>query len=255
MTALLLLLACADKTGETASPEDSDQPADTAHTGETGDSGPDFECPAATSGLQDVTGTPAAPYLVRHPTAEPDGESGHVVVFLAGGPGDGGSASIAYNSFLSRAEAVEQVWAVMPYTDDGSMSDEGERIVAVVDEVLDCWGGDAGRVHLAGTSNGGRAAFAIMLEQSERFATLLGAPGYFTEEDSSRWASALADRAVFNGVGELDESWLEVVSATHETLLGLGVDSTYEEFAGQGHVPDESFDQSVLFDFWLAHGS
>ncbi len=259
---LLALLACADKdpketgeTEETGETSETEETGETGETEETGDSGPSFDCPERASGLQQVTTTPASPYYVQHPTAEPDGESGHIVVFLAGGPSDGGSANYAFSAFLARAAEVEQVWAVMPYTEDGSLSDEGERVVAVVDEILDCYGGDASRVHLAGTSNGGRAAYSIMLERSDRFATLLGAPGYFTEADTSVWADALADRAVFNGVGGEDsEDWQAVVEETHDTLVSLGVDSTYEVFEGQGHIPDESFDPSILFDFWLSHG-
>lgn len=254
---LTLLCACAGK-----EPEDTGAPHHSAaHTGETGpadsgetgDTGTPFDCPERASGLVEVTTTPASPYLVRHPTAE-GSESGPVVVFLGGGPGDAMSASVAWSSFLERADAVEHFWAIMPYTSDGSMVDEGDRIVAIVEEVLACYGGDPSRVHLAGTSNGGRAAFAIMLESPDVFATLLGAPGYFQETDTSVIASALAGKAVFNGVGEEDsEDWRSVVAETHELLTGLGIESVYDELEGQGHVPDASFDPSPLFEFWLEH--
>ena len=94
-----------------------------------------------------------------------------------------------------------------------------------------------------------------MLEHADRFASLLGAPGYFTESDGSLLASALSGASVFNGVGEEDsESWQEALLATHEALVEIGVDSTYEVFPGQGHIPDESFDASPLFGFWFARG-
>lgn len=253
--ALLVLMGCAGA-GKSDRAETSDTADSDAEGGgqESADPGPDFDCPVAMTGLQDITTTPASPYLVRHPTAVPEDKLGDIVVFLAGGPGDSASASYAFNSFLGTAEQLNQIWGVMPYTEDGSLSDEGDRVVAVVEEILACYGGDPDRAHLAGTSNGGRAAFTIMLEHPETFNTLLGAPGYFTEPDTSVWAAALADKAVFNGVGEEDdESWREVVLATHESLLAVGVDSTYNEFAGQGHVPNADFDSSTLFAFWNSH--
>lgn len=248
----ILLLACADKGGGEGA-DDTSTPAD--DTAETADPGPDFDCPEATTGLQDVTTTPASPYLIVHPTASAEDVSGHVVLFLGGGPSDNGSANIAFNAFMSRGDAVGSLISAMPYTSDSDLSDEGDRVAAVAQEVLDCWGGEPGKVHLAGTSNGGRAAFAIMLEQPDTFATLLGAPGYFQESDTSVLAAQLAGKAVFNGVGEEDDAgWQEAVYSTHETLTSLGVESVYEEFEGQGHIPDESFDPSALFEFWTSHG-
>lgn len=245
---LLSLLGCADKAAATDS-AGSDAGDDSS------DAGPDFDCPAPTPGFQDINTTPASPYLMVHPTVSADEVNGHILVFLAGGPGDSGSANIGFNAFLSRGGGVGNFISVMPYTTDGDLSDEGERIAAVVDEVLACYGGEAGEVHLAGTSNGGRAAFGIMLEQPEHFATLLGAPGYFVEGDSSVLSAQLAGKAVFNGVGALDdESWQTAVSGTHDTLTALGVESVYDVFEGQGHIPDETFDPSPLFDFWLSHG-
>jgi len=72
--------------------------------------------------------------------------------------------------------------------------------------VLACYGGDPTEVHLAGTSNGGLAAFALMTVHPEYFATLLGVPGAFPVQDPATIDRAvlgrtLAGRAVFNGVG------------------------------------------------------
>ena len=84
--------------------------------------------------------------------------------------------------------------------------DEAPRTLAIVNEVLACYGGDPTEVHLAGTSNGGLAAFALMTVHPEYFATLLGVPGAFPVQDPATIDRAvlgrtLAGRAVFNGVG------------------------------------------------------
>lgn len=243
MTLLIALLACADKAPNT----------DTAAPGETGETGspdPGFECPAVMGDLQDVTTTPASPYLIHHPTA-PEDTNGDIVIFLGGGSGDRGSADYGFKGFLDHTEDLERIWAVLPYTTDGELQDEGDRVVAVAEEVLACYGGDPARVHLAGTSNGGYASFEILLEHPDPFATLLGAPGLFTTTDPDVLSAALAGKRVFNGVGSEDTDWQPYVEATHELLLELGVDSTYQAFEGQGHIPDESFDKTPLYAFWL----
>jgi len=201
--------------------------------------------------LQDVTTTPAATYFVHHP---PGGEI-HVplVVFLPGGNGHRGAGEGVWNSFLSEGTGVDQVRAVIPYAADGNMLDEYDRTLDVVAEVIQCYGGDADHVHLGGTSNGGMGAFALMLDAHETFATLLGAPGVFTGATESQLTTALSDKAVFNGVGELDSGWVAAVEATHNQLVSLGIDSTHEVFEGQGHLPNQGFDETIFYEFWLAH--
>lgn len=45
----------------------------------------------------------------------------------------------------------------------------------------------------------------------------------------------------------------EPAPAIDGRLTSLGYDSTFVEFSGQGHILDANFDESALFDFWLAH--
>ena len=232
---------------------DDDVTADDDTSGDDDDAlAPPDWCEAAQLGaIQDVTTTPAAPYFVHHPA---DG-SIHVpiVIFLPGGSGSQAAGMGAFTGFLADAEELQQIRAVVLYSTDGNLLDEYPRSIAVLDEVLQCFGGDAGHVHLAGTSNGGMGACDLMLDQPEPFATLAGAPGLFSSTTPGTLTSALSDKAVFNGVGEQDYGWLAAVQAQHAELAALGIDSTLAIFAGQGHTPDASFDERVLYDFWLSH--
>ncbi|MBI2940346.1 MAG: hypothetical protein HYY04_07880 [Chloroflexi bacterium] len=142
---------------------------------------------------------------------------------------------------------------MVPYSVEDDFIDEAGRTFEILDEVLACYGGDAAKVHIAGVSNGGLVAFALMLARPDRFATLLGAPGSFSRQDPAAWARALAGRAVFNGVGSNDDGWKSEVKATHDALVAAGVESVYVEFAGQGHIVGEAFDESVFFEFWATH--
>ncbi len=212
--------------------------------------------PAEMDGLQDVTETATAPYFVHHPA--PDNPSASTVIFLPGGSGRQGSAQRVWDNVFADAPGAQALRVVIPYTIDADFIGEANRTFAILNEVLWCYGGDPAKVHLAGTSNGGLAAFALMVARPEHFATLLGAPGAFpvqdpTVVDPAVWAEALAGRAVFNGVGALDGDWKSEVIATHNALAAAGIESVFVEFAGQGHALRAALDESVFFDFWARH--
>jgi pimeloyl-ACP methyl ester carboxylesterase len=203
--------------------------------------------------LQDVVGTPASPYFIHHPEQPTDDTP--TVIFL---PGGAGTRTIArdfiWKNWLSRGRRLDQVRVVIPYVSDGSRMtrEEAGRTLRIFEEVLACYGGSRKRVHLAGTSNGGRHAYDLMVTAPGRFASLLGAPGIFADgADDKQLTMALRDRPVYNGVGADDADWKPQVQATHERLERLGLRSVYVEFPGQGHIVNEQFDPSGFFDFWL----
>ena len=202
--------------------------------------------------LQEVTETRAAPYFVHHPTI--DGP----IVFIAGGNTTRGGAQRTRQNVPAAAQHSGEFFVVLPYSVDSDFHDDPSRAFAILDEVLRCYGDDDGgdppRVHIAGASNGGLAAFALMLAQPDRFATLLGAPGPFDVSDPSTvdpqfWVDALSGRAVFNGVGELDVFWQSEVEAINEALTADGIESQYVEFPGRGHSLRNGFDASIFFEF------
>lgn len=202
---------------------------------------------------QDIVGTPAAPYFVRQPTV--DNPNTPTIVFLGGGAGTRRGSLQLWANYLSGGKGVDDFRIVLPYSEGVEYSDASEmwRTFRVVDEVLACYGGDATQVHLAGFSNGGYAAFSLMLQQPDRFATLLGAPGLFPESSTpERRAKALRGKAVLNGVGSRDTEWKQLVQTTHQELVKMGIESVYVEFADQGHSLSEAFDETVFFDFWRA---
>lgn len=210
---------------------------------------PDNCIPAQPGTLQEITGTQASPYFVVHPGQ--DSSRVTTVIFLSGGAGSRRSAQRVWTNYLSRGSDREAFRIVVPYAVDMEYIDEAGRTFAILNEVLACYGGDPARVHIGGVSNGGVAAFMLMLARPQRFATLLGAPGTFPiTTNPEAWGKALAGRAVFNGVGANDVDWKPNVKATHEALAAMGISSVYAEFPDQGHTVNQSFDNSILFDFW-----
>ncbi len=212
--------------------------------------------PAQAGELHDVTRTPASPYFVHHPDL--GGADVPTVVFLSGGRGTRRGAQRAWEDVLSNSEQAGAFRVVLPYSVDIDFIDDARRTFAILDEVLACYGGDPAKVHLGGTSNGGHAAFGLMMIRPELFATLLGAPGAFATADPASvdlaiWTAALTGRAVFNGVGELDDDWKPDVRATHEALVAAGIGSVYVEFQGAGHRLSDEIDANLFYDFWSVH--
>lgn len=212
---------------------------------------PSYCLPPERDALQQITTTPASPYLVHHSTA--DTYAG-TVVFLPGGSGVRRNAQRAWDGYLADADGAARFRVVIPYWPDVEMTEDARRTLAVLDEVLACYGGETKPIHLAGFSNGGHVAFDLMLEHPERFATLLGAPGEFAPGTTVSDLMALRGKAVFNGIGERDdEFWHKGVRDAHTMLTAAGVESSYVEFRGQGHGAGLGFPKDELFAFWLAH--
>ena len=207
-------------------------------------------------GLQELTSLAAGPYFIHRPTTGAPGAP--TVVFLAGGSGGRASAQRVWDVVFAGRPETNGFQVVLPYSIDANFIDEASRTIAIVNEVLGCYGGDPREVHLAGTSNGGLAAFALMTAHPEHFATLLGVPGVFPVQDPATiepaiLGRALAGRGVFNGVGALDSAWKAEVIATHNALASAGVESVFVEFPGAGHVLDQGLDASTFFAFWESH--
>ena len=211
--------------------------------------------PAAAGVLQEVTDTPGAPYFVHHPLG---GGSGPTVVFLGGGSGGRSAAESIWGRVFADAPQTANFRVVLPYVTGGDLINEARRVFVTVNEVLGCYGGDPAQVHIAGTSNGGLAAYALMAERPQVFATLAGLPGAFPVQDPTTLDPALVlqvmgGRAVFNAAGSSDNDWKSEVIATHNVLVAAGVESVYYEIPNQGHILTSLFDPTPLFDFWIAH--
>jgi predicted esterase len=208
--------------------------------------------PPTSDGLQEIDTTPASPYFVHQPTSA--AASAATVVFLPGGSGNKRNAQRVWDTFLAGAARADAFRVVLPFWPDVEMAEDFHRTLAILDEVLACYGGDPHDIHLAGFSNGGHAAFDLMVERPERFATLLGAPGEFQLRTTPADLVRLRGKAVFNGIGENDDAfWHKGVRDAHEMLLAAGVDSVYVEFVGQGHGAGAGFPKDLLFEFWATH--
>ena len=96
---------------------------------------------------------------------------------------------------------------------------------------------EGGVFHLAGVSNGGRAAFRLALAAPERFASLTVLPGFATEAERAR-LGRLAGLPVTFYAGGTDEAWVQESRDTRDALVAGGNNQTkLVVFEGEGHVP------------------
>jgi poly(3-hydroxybutyrate) depolymerase len=79
----------------------------------------------------------------------------------------------------------------------------------------------AGKLHIAGHSNGGLSAFHIAAKFPQYFSTLTGYPGLLDGPDLDHMA-VLEPMCVFMHVGELDEGWKEPMRHLSEQMRRLG---------------------------------
>ncbi len=103
--------------------------------------------------------------------------------------------------------------------------------------------------HLAGVSNGGKAAFRVAGLWPHRFASLTVLPGYPPEDVDVERLGRLVDTPTVMFVGGDDEEWVQKMHETHEQLKSLG--SRRLELIvleGEGHTPESLDGGSVVFD-------
>ncbi|MEK7281456.1 MAG: hypothetical protein AAB037_03790, partial [Chloroflexota bacterium] len=196
---------------------------------------PAYCVPAQKGGLQEFLNTPASPYFIRHPSS--DGPNVLTIIWLGGGSGTRNGVSRSWDRYLSPDSRVNSFRVVLPYASrsEDSFLDNAPRTYQILDEVLACYGGNPKKVHIAGNSNGGIAAFSLMVARPELFATLLGAPGSFWVSFAAstqypltaEQLKSFAGHAFFNGVGENDENWKDEAKEADKQLRAAGLDSVY----------------------------
>ena len=76
--------------------------------------------------------TDASPYFVHQPVTGTDEVDVHTVIFLAGGPGNQGSAVGAFGGWIEGGDGLDDVRVVMPFADDGDLTDEFSRTIDII---------------------------------------------------------------------------------------------------------------------------
>jgi predicted peptidase len=133
---------------------------------------------------------------------------------------------------------VDRDWIVIsPAAPDGRLFFQGSELLIpeFLEEIASEYPPEGGKFHLAGISNGGISAFRLVVNQPEKFRSILVVPGFPKGEDFQKLKN-LAGIPVAMFVGEFDSSWREAMISTEQELSRLNIPATLEIVPGEGHV-------------------
>lgn len=172
-----------------------------------------------------------------------------VPVVLALPPGKQDQAMVERALALYFAEGAARGFAVVCPAADGDrpfFADGLDDLGPLLDRIRTEFAVEGGRVHVAGPSNGGRAAFRVAARWPERCASLTAFPGFADEADAAALAN-LYDLPVALFCGGDDGGWLERAEANRARLAAAGLTRvSLRTFPGEGHAPP-SFTGELLF--------
>ncbi|OYX29563.1 MAG: hypothetical protein B7Y99_12990 [Caulobacterales bacterium 32-69-10] len=92
----------------------------------------------------------------------------------------------------------------------------------------------AGKIHVAGHSNGGLSAYHLAAKHPSYFSTVTGYPGLLEPTEMGR-AAALKPLCLFMHVGDQDLGWSGAMQDEAEQLKAAGYRVKFELERGQGH--------------------
>lgn len=252
---LLLLMACS---GGASDDDTTDSTDDTTQVDDTAVEGcpapvplatePVDACPELSEGLLEVDGSKGS-FLLSVP--QDPSQRLPVIVFLPGGPADIGSASNNYFQWLAKMPGVQDYWVLVPHT-SGAGSDRAQVALDTLAHFQGCFEHDSTQVHLIGHSSGGRVAYPLAVDTPVPFRSLTGLPGTFGDETDQELLEALECVPVHHVAGSEDAGWVDAAREAQTRMEGLGLNSTLNVVEGMGHGPNESWDGSLVSDFFDA---
>lgn len=136
-----------------------------------------------------------------------------------------------------RAEAEKRGYVVIiPVAPEGRLFfQQGDRVFPeFIDRVLQDYKVENGKLHIAGSSNGGISAFHIAEKYPQYFRSVTGFPGYL-QEDSDANIDRLKSMCIFMHVGELDSAWLAEMRAQADRFRQRGLHVRFKVEKGQQH--------------------
>lgn len=190
---------------------------------------------------------------LRYAAVLPDGHKADVAlpVLVALAPGASGPDMIDVS--LARyweATAKARGWCVLsPAPPAGATLLDAAALLGEFIDAVPSIVTPAGQVHLAGVSNGGRAAVRLAALRPGAFASLLLLPGIPGEASDWERLESIGTLPVMAYVGENDQvAWVEGSREMHRRLRAAGGVCTLEVLSGQAHVLDIA--PATLFD-WM----
>lgn len=195
-------------------------------------------CGPASAQMLDRSGTFGGlqiAYKVLLPPGYDKAKAYPTVLVFSGGPQTiAGSASTLAADW--QAEAAKRGYVVIsPAAPSAGLYYEGgDRAFPAFLDMIQRDFKVAGKIHVAGHSNGGLSAYHIASKHPAYFSTVTGYPGLLDPTEMSK-AAALKPMCLFMHAGDQDLGWPEAMQDEAETLKARGYRIQFQLEKGQGH--------------------
>jgi len=145
-----------------------------------------------------------------------------VLVFTGGGQSLQAAQNTLEVDWRSEAETRGYI-VISPDAPGGALFfQEGDRVFPAF---LDMIAKDyklAGKLHIAGHSNGGLSAFHIAALYPAYFSTVTGYPGLYQDNPEAEFPAALKRLCLYMHVGDMDPEWRQAMEAEAREIGGQG---------------------------------
>ena len=187
-------------------------------------------------------------YEVVTPAGYDPARAYRAVLVFTGGPQTLSGARRIAEQWRPEAERRGYI-IVSPATPDGSLFFEAaDRIFPSFLEMILRDYKVAGKMHIAGLSNGGVSAFHVAARYPQYFSTLTGFPGLLDGSDV-QLAQAIKPMCIFMHVGDRDASWRSAMEEQSKQLAAkgfsvrLGVEKNEDHIIRAADLPSRMFDE------------
>jgi poly(3-hydroxybutyrate) depolymerase len=184
-----------------------------------------------------MVGLTAVRYKVVLPNGYDPARTYPAILVLGGGPQTMNTVDSTLNRNF-RAEAEKRGYLVIaPAAPDGQLFfEDGARIFPeFLKMMLADYKIQGGKLHIAGPSNGGIAAFHVAAANPQYFLSVTAFPGYMWQPGAAK-LEAISKMCVFMYVGETDEyRWHDEMKREADFLRARGTVARYTIEKGQPH--------------------
>lgn len=145
-----------------------------------------------------------------------------VLVFTGGGQSLQGAENTLKADWQGEAEKRGYI-VVSPAAPGGELFFEGgDRVFpAFLDMIGKTWT-VAGKMHIAGHSNGGLSAFHIAAKYPAYFSTVTGYPGLYQDNPEAAYPAGLKSMCLFMHAGDMDPEWRDAMAREAKDMSGKG---------------------------------
>ena len=145
-----------------------------------------------------------------------------VLVFTGGAQGIEAAKSTIEQDW--QAEAQKRGYIVIsPAAPDGELFfQEGDRAFPAFLEMIRKDYKVAGKIHIAGHSNGGLSAFHLAAKYPAWFSTVTGYPGLYQDNPEADWPAGLKGMCLYMHVGDHDDGWRPAMQQEAQQLKAMG---------------------------------